>query len=193
MIPKSFFSEDGKSIKRSLLRTPVKIVRVSSHFGFRKQHPIHGFSAMHMGVDFAAAKGTPIYAAGDGIVTEIGWRSGYGRCLQIKHSPTLSTFYAHASKFATHLKKGARIKQGQVIAYVGTTGNTTGPHLHYEVKVGGKRVNPMSIKTTPDVGLAGKNLAKFQVHQRKIKQLSKKLDLVTEVSENEMLKIKYTR
>ena len=179
-----FFSEEGKSVRRSLLRTPVNLIRVSSHFGHRSD-PVHGYSAMHMGVDFAAAIGTPFHAAGDGIVTEIGWRSGYGNCIQIKHSPTLSTFYAHAKNFAANLKQGSIVKQGQVIAYVGRTGKTTGAHLHYEVKIGGKRVNPMSIKTTPDVSLNGKNLAKFQTHKQKFKSLSIKLDSSSEIAEND--------
>ena len=165
-----FYTEDGKSVKRNLLRTPVNVMRISSHFGNRK-HPIHGYNKMHKGVDFAAPEGTPINAAGDGVVTEIGWRSGYGKLVQIKHSPTLTTLYAHASGFAKNLKLGSYVKQGQIIAYVGKTGNTTGAHLHYEVKVDGKHINPMNIKTTPGVQLAGANLLKFQEYKNKIKSL----------------------
>lgn len=134
-----FFSEDGKSVKRSLLRTPVKLVRVSSHYGNR-HHPTLGYTKMHKGVDFAAPTGTPIYAAGNGVITEIGWKSGYGKFIQIKHSQNLSTAYAHASNFSKNLKLGSIVKQGQVIAYVGSTGRTTGPHLHYEVKIDRKSV-----------------------------------------------------
>jgi murein DD-endopeptidase MepM/ murein hydrolase activator NlpD len=177
----SFFSEDGKSVKRSLLRTPVNLVRVSSNYGNRK-HPIEGFTKMHKGVDFAAPSGTPIYAAGSGVITEIGWKQGYGKFIQIKHSPTLSTAYAHASSFAKNLKAGARVNQGQIIAYVGSTGRTTGAHLHYEVKIDGKHVNPMSIKTTPGIELKGKQLAKFEQFKKKIRSLSAKLDNTIETS-----------
>ncbi len=180
----SFFSEDGKGVKRSLLRTPVNLVRVSSHYGNRK-HPTLGFTKMHKGVDFAAPVGTPIYAAGDGVVTEASCKSGYGRLVKIKHSSTLSTIYAHASKFASNLKIGSRVKQGQVIAYVGQTGRTTGPHLHYEVKIDGKNVNPMSIKTTPSIGLSGQELAKFKAFKKQLKALETKLASGIELAENE--------
>lgn len=165
-----YFSEDGRSVKRNLLRTPVNVARISSHFGNRK-HPIMGYTKMHKGVDFAAPVGTPIYSAGDGTITEIGWKSGYGKFIQVKHSPTLSTAYAHASNFAKNLKKGSRIKQGQVIAYVGTTGNSTGPHLHYEVKINGKHVNPMSVKGTPGVLLTGIQRTKFDKFKHEVMKL----------------------
>ncbi len=170
-----FFSEDGKSVKRSLLRTPVKLVRVSSRYGNR-QHPTLGYTKMHKGVDFAAPVGTEIYAAGHGVITEIGWKSGYGKFIQIKHSQNLSTAYAHASNFAKNLRVGSRVKQGQVIAYVGSTGRATGAHLHYEVKISGKHVNPMSVKTTPGVELTGKQLARFQQFKGKVKTLSNELN-----------------
>jgi murein DD-endopeptidase MepM/ murein hydrolase activator NlpD len=169
-----YFSEDGRSVRRNLLRTPVNIMKVSSNFGSRKD-PIMGFTKMHKGVDFAAPVGTPIYAAGAGVVTEIGWRSGYGKFIQIKHSPTLSTAYAHASHFTKNLKKGSRVSQGQVIAYVGRTGRTTGAHLHYEVKVDGKHVNPMSIKTTPGVELKASARAKFEKFKNEIHALGNQL------------------
>lgn len=165
-----YFSEDGRSVKRNLLRTPVNVARISSHFGNRK-HPIMGYTKMHKGVDFAAPIGTPIYAAGDGTITEMNWKAGYGKFVQIKHSSTLSTAYAHASKFAKNLKKGSKIKQGQVIAYVGTTGNSTGPHLHYEVKINGKHVNPMSVKGTPGVLLTGQAKIKFDKFKKEVIKL----------------------
>ena len=171
----NFFSEDGKSAKRSLLRTPVKLVRVSSHYGNRK-HPTLGYTKMHKGVDFAAPTGTPIYAAGNGVITEMGWKSGYGKFIQIKHSQNLSTAYAHASNFAKNLKVGSIVKQSQIIAYVGSTGRTTGAHLHYEVKISGKNVNPMLVKTTPGIELTGKQLAKFKQFKDTIKSLNAKLD-----------------
>lgn len=179
----SFFSEDGKSVKRSLLRTPVKMVRISSHYGNRK-HPTLGYTKMHKGVDFAAPTGTPIYSAGNGVITELGWKSGYGKFVQIKHSQNLSTAYAHASNFAKNLKVGSIVKQGQVIAFVGSTGRTTGAHLHYEVKISGKNVNPMSIKTTPGIELSGKQLAKFKQFKSNIKLVNNKLDNKLEFAEN---------
>jgi murein DD-endopeptidase MepM/ murein hydrolase activator NlpD len=182
-----FFSEDGKSVKRSLLRTPVKLVRVSSHYGNR-HHPTLGYTKMHKGVDFAAPTGTPIYAAGNGVITEIGWKSGYGKFIQIKHSQNLSTAYAHASNFAKNLKPGSIVKQGQVIAYVGSTGRTTGPHLHYEVKIGGKNINPMHVKSTPGIELAGKQLAKFKQFKSNVRSLSSELDNKSEIAENSVTK-----
>lgn len=182
-----FFSEDGKSVKRSLLRTPVKLVRISSHYGNR-HHPTLGYTKMHKGVDFAAPTGTPIYAAGNGVITEIGWKSGYGKFIQIKHSQNLSTAYAHASHFAKNLKPGSIVKQGQVIAYVGSTGRTTGPHLHYEVKIGGKNINPMHVKSSPGIELAGKQLAKFKQFKSNVKSLSSELDNKSEIAENSATK-----
>ena len=171
----AFFSEDGKSVKRSLLKTPLKVIKVSSRYGNRK-HPILGYTKVHKGVDFVAPAGTPIYSAGNGVITEIGWKSGYGKFIQVKHSSTLSTAYAHASNFAKNLKVGSVVKQGQIIAFVGSTGRATGPHLHYEVKINGKNVNPMSVKTAPDIELSGKSLEKFKQFKRKIKNLNVKLD-----------------
>ncbi|WP_341753579.1 M23 family metallopeptidase [Candidatus Tisiphia endosymbiont of Dioctria rufipes] len=182
-----FFSEDGKSVKRSLLRTPVKLVRISSHYGNR-HHPTLGYTKMHKGVDFAAPTGTPIYAAGNGVITEIGWKSGYGKFIQIKHSQNLSTAYAHASNFAKNLKPGSIVKQGQVIAYVGSTGRTTGPHLHYEVKIGGKNINPMHVKSSPGIELVGKQLAKFKQFKSNVKSLSSELDNKSEIAENSATK-----
>jgi len=181
-----FFSEDGKGVKRNLLKTPVNILRISSAYGIRKKHPIDGYTKMHRGIDFAAPEGTPIYAAGDGVITELGIKSGYGKFIQIKHSPTLSTAYAHAKAFAKDLKVGSCVKQGRIIAYVGRTGNTTGAHLHYEVKIDGKQVNPMSIKTTPGIELTGSNLKKFQQFKSNINNLNTTLDTKVDVAENEI-------
>lgn len=183
-----FFSEDGKSVKRSLLRTPVKLVRVSSHYGNR-HHPTLGYTKMHKGVDFAAPTGTPIYAAGNGVITEIGWKSGYGKFIQIKHSQNLSTAYAHASNFAKNLKPGSIVKQGQVIAYVGSTGRTTGAHLHYEVKISGKNINPMHVKSTLGIELTGKQLAQFKQFKSNIRSLSNELDNKSEIAENSKKKL----
>ncbi len=127
-----FYGPDGTSIKKALLRTPVDVVHVTSGFGMRR-NPILGFSMMHRGVDFAAPVGTPIFAAGDGAIVRIGGYGDYGNYIQIRHNNQFATAYAHVSRFAPGLSTGARGHQGQVIAYVGTTGRSTGPHLHFEV------------------------------------------------------------
>jgi murein DD-endopeptidase MepM/ murein hydrolase activator NlpD len=171
-----FFSEDGKSTKSTLLKTPIKVVRISSTFGYRDKHPVHGYGAMHEGVDFAAPVGTPIYSAGSGTVEFIGWASGYGRIVVIKHNNSLSTAYAHASKFANGLKKGSSVRQGDTIAFVGTSGNVTGAHLHYEVRENGKKINPANFKSTPSIQLTGMELAKFNKFKNQISRLESKLD-----------------
>lgn len=167
----NYFSEDGSSIHKSLLKSPVKVVRISGHYGRRNKHPILGYSTMHKGVDFAAPTGTAIYAAGDGVIIYLGRRSSFGNFVQIKHTNGVVTSYAHASRFAKNLKTGMHVKQGQVIAYVGATGRATGPHLHYEVTINGKHVNPMSIKSIPDVKLKGTHLARFQEFKHNVKSI----------------------
>ena len=134
------YDKNGKSIQKALMKTPINGARLSSSYGMRK-HPISGFRKKHEGTDFAAPKGTPIVASGDGIVVKVGWAGGYGNAIRIKHNSTYETMYAHLSKFAKNIKKGTRVKQGSIIGYVGSTGNSTGPHLHYEVMVNGKKVN----------------------------------------------------
>lgn len=171
-----FFSGEGQSTKGTLLKTPIKVVRISSTFGYRDTHPVHGYGAMHKGVDFAAPVGTPIYAAGSGIVEFIGWVSGYGRIVVIKHNTNLSTAYAHASKFANGLKKGTSVRQGDTIAFVGTSGNVTGSHLHFEVRENGKQINPANFKSTPSIQLTGMELAKFNKFKNQISRLNLKLD-----------------
>jgi murein DD-endopeptidase MepM/ murein hydrolase activator NlpD len=185
-----FFSEEGQSIKSALLKTPIDVVRISGHFGYRKKHPILGFGRMHKGVDFAASAGTPIYAAGEGVVQFVGWKSGYGRFVLIKHRNGLSTAYAHASKFANNLKVGSKVKQGDVIAYVGSTGHATGPHLHYEVHVDGKQVNPVEFKSTPSIKLVGSKLAKFKDFKKQMHNLNKKLNSKIELTAAEVPSIK---
>ena len=158
-----FFDENGKSVKKALMRTPIDGARISSGFGMRR-HPILGYSKMHKGVDFAAPTGTPIYAAGDGKIAKIGTVNGYGKYIKIQHAGNMATAYAHMSRFKSGLKNGARVKQGDVIGYVGTTGRSTGPHLHYEVIMAGKQVNPASVKTQPGNALAGKALQTFKAN-----------------------------
>jgi len=184
-----FFSEDGDSIKSNLLRTPLKVARVSSHFGHR-HHPTLGYNKMHKGVDFAAAVGTPIQAAGNGEVSFVGWKDGYGKIITIKHSGGMSTAYAHASKFANNIKKGSKVKQGDVIAYVGKSGRATGAHLHFEVLINGKHVNPMKFKSTPSIVLAGDKLSKFKKYKGQLQNLSKKLNQHTELAVDDVTEIK---
>jgi murein DD-endopeptidase MepM/ murein hydrolase activator NlpD len=185
-----FFSEKGQSTKGTLLKTPIKVVRISSKFGYRHSHPVHGYGAMHKGVDFAAPVGTPIYAAGNGIVEFIGWISGYGRIIVLKHNNNLSTAYAHASRFASGLKKGSSVKQGDTIAFVGTSGNVTGAHLHYEVRENGKQINPANFKSTPSIQLTGMELAKFNKFKSQISRLESKLEGGTELAANDVKEVR---
>lgn len=163
-----WFDAKGNSVKKSLLKTPVNAARISSGFGLRR-HPVLGYSKMHRGVDFAARTGTPILAAGDGIVTFRGWKGGYGNYVQIKHNNTYSTAYGHISRFNSAVKNGSRVKQGQVIAYVGSTGMSTGPHLHFEVLQAGRQVNPTAQKFNTSQALAGASLNKFKARQSAIR------------------------
>ena len=139
------YDKNGKSVQKALMKTPINGARLSSSFGMRK-HPIDGFNKMHRGTDFAAPMGTPIMASGNGIIKKVGWCGGGGNCVKIKHNSTYQTIYAHMSKFARGIKVGLRVKQGQTIGYVGSTGKSTGPHLHYEVIVNGKKVNSQTLK-----------------------------------------------
>jgi murein DD-endopeptidase MepM/ murein hydrolase activator NlpD len=141
----SWYDEHGDSAARTLIRTPISGARLSSSFGNRK-HPVSGFNAMHKGVDFAAPRGTPIIAAGDGVVREAGWKGSFGRYVRIRHNGTFDTAYAHMSRLAPHVRVGTQVKQGEVIGYVGATGRTTGAHLHYEVMVNNRQVNPMTVQ-----------------------------------------------
>ena len=139
------YDKNGKSIQKALMKTPINGARLSSPYGMRK-HPIDGFTKMHRGTDFAAPMGTPIMASGSGVVKKAGWCGGGGNCIVIKHNSTYQTIYAHMSKFAKGIRSGVRVRQGQTIGYVGSTGKSTGPHLHYEVLINGKRVNSQTLK-----------------------------------------------
>jgi murein DD-endopeptidase MepM/ murein hydrolase activator NlpD len=157
----AFFTRDGKSIRKALLRTPVDGARLTSGFGMR-MHPILGYTRMHKGVDFGVPTGTPIYAAGDGVVEVAGWAGGYGRFVKIRHGARSETAYGHMSRIAAHTVAGAHVRQGEVIGYVGMTGDATGPHLHYEVLRDGAQVNPITVTAMPvDTGLEGSHLAAF--------------------------------
>ena len=167
---------NGKSIKKALMKTPINGARLSSSFGMRK-HPIDGFNKMHRGTDFAAPKGTPIMASGDGVIVRAKWCGGGGNCIKIKHNSTYSTVYAHMSKFATGMKVGRRVKQGQVIGYVGSTGKSTGPHLHYEVIENGKKINSQTLKLPSGKILKGKNRKLFEINRIKLDVLKSELIL----------------
>lgn len=156
-----YFQPDGRSIKRTLMKTPIDGARMSSGFGMR-HHPVLGYNKMHKGVDFAAPTGTPIYAAGDGVIEKAGWHGSYGKYVRIRHNSKLKTAYAHMSKIRSTVKPGTRVTQGQVIGYVGTTGRSTGAHLHYEVLSGGRQVNPRSVDLPVGEELLGKDMDKFQ-------------------------------
>lgn len=156
-----YFGPDGRSVRKTLMRTPIDGARLSSGFG-KRRHPILGYNKMHKGVDFAAPEGTPIMAAGDGVV-EMAERNGaYGNYVRIRHNSEIKTAYAHNSRFARGVRAGSRVKQGQIVAYVGSTGRSTGPHLHYEVLLNGRQVNPMSVKLPAGEQLLGKDLKKLQ-------------------------------
>ncbi len=163
-----FFGPDGKSTKKTLMKTPVDGARMSSGFGFRR-HPVLGYGKMHKGIDFAAPTGTPIYASGDGRIAKAGRFSSYGNYVRVRHRSDLETAYAHMSRIAPGIRPGVRVKQGQLIGYVGTTGRSTGPHLHYEVLVNNKQVNPRGINLPIGHALAGRDLKKFKAFISDIK------------------------
>ena len=160
------YDKNGQSVKKALMKTPINGARLSSPFGMRK-HPIDGYNKMHRGTDFAAPMGTPIMASGDGVIKKAGWCGGGGNCVKIRHNSTYETVYAHMSKFARGIKSGVRVKQGQTIGYVGSTGKSTGPHLHYEVIVNGKKVNSQKLKLPS--GKILKNEERKLFETRKIK------------------------
>ena len=156
------YDENGKSIKKALMKTPINGARLSSSFGMRK-HPILGYNKMHRGTDFAAPEGTPIMASGDGIILKAGWCGGGGNCVKIKHNKTYQTIYAHMKNFSNIAIPGKRVKQGQIIGYVGSTGLSTGPHLHYEVIENGKKINSQLLKLPPGKSLDGLNREHFEI------------------------------
>ncbi len=168
------FDQFGKSIRKSLMKTPINGARLSSSFGIRK-HPILGFNKMHKGTDFAAPMGTPIMASGEGKIVRARWCGGGGNCVKIKHNSTYSTLYAHMSKFGRNIKEGARIKQGQIIGYVGSTGMSTGPHLHYEVIENGRKINSQKLKLPSGKILKGKERELFEIEKIKINVLKSEL------------------
>ncbi len=165
-----YYDKNGKSAKKALMKTPINGARLSSPFGMRK-HPILGYNKMHKGTDFAAKEGTPVMASGDGKIIRARWCGGGGNCIKIKHNSTYSTVYAHLSKFASGIKEGRRVKQGRIIGYVGSTGMSTGPHLHYEVIENGKKINSQTLKLPSGKILTKKLRELFEVNKIKINVL----------------------
>jgi len=170
------YDQNGKSAKKALMKTPINGARLSSAFGMRK-HPIDGFNKMHQGTDFAAPMGAPIMASGDGVVVRARWCGGGGNCIKIKHNSTYQTIYAHMSSFARGMKQGLRVKQGQIIGYVGSTGNSTGPHLHYEVVKNGKKINSQRLKLPSGKALKNKERKLFEIKKIKLDVLKSELIL----------------
>ena len=165
-----YYTSDGKSIERALMKTPINGARLSSIFGFRR-HPILGYNKLHQGTDFAAPTGTPIMASGSGVVERASWFGAYGKFIMIRHNSTYKTAYAHLSGFAKGVRSGSRVQQGQVIGYVGSTGRSTGPHLHYEVLVNGKRVNSQKLNLPSGKNLVGVEKEDFENIKKSIDKL----------------------
>lgn len=180
-----YFHENGKNLKRTLMQTPVDGARMSSGYGMRR-HPVLGYNKMHKGVDFAAPRGTPIYAAGNGVIDKIGRNGGYGNYIRIKHNGTLKTAYAHLHRYAKGMKRGKRVKQGQVIGYVGSTGRSTGPHLHFEVISNGRQINPKKLKTAARETLAGAQLKRFQNHVHSVQGKYAALNAALKVAQSDV-------
>ena len=176
-----YFDENGKSVRKTLMKTPINGARLSSSFGKRK-HPILGYNKLHTGTDFASPKGTPIMASGDGIISRAKWCGGGGNCIKIKHNSVYQTVYAHLSKFSRGIKKGVRVKQGQIIGYVGSTGMSTGPHLHYEVIENGRKINSQKLKLPSGRILKGKDRNLFEVNKIKIDVL--KSELISKINQS---------
>ena len=168
------YDQNGKSVEKALMKTPINGARLSSAFGMRK-HPIDGYNKMHRGTDFAAPMNTPIMASGSGIITRARWCGGGGNCVKIKHNSTYETVYAHMKNFARGIKEGVRIKQGQIIGYVGSTGKSTGPHLHYEVIKNGKKINSQKLKLPSGKILKDKERKAFEVIKIKLDVLKSEL------------------
>ena len=162
-----YFNRQGKNVKKSILKTPLDGARISSSFGMRK-HPISGFNKMHKGVDFAAPIGTPVYAGGNGIIEVVGVNGGYGKYIRIRHNNEYKTAYAHLSSYKKGISKGVRVNQGDVIGYVGSTGRSTGPHLHYEIIYQNEQINPLKLKLPSGKILKGNELARFEKNYKMI-------------------------
>jgi len=179
-----YFDEKGRSAQKALMRTPINGARLSSRYG-RRKHPILGYTKMHRGIDFAAPRGTPIFAAGDGVIDYKGRKGGYGNYIRIRHSNGYQTAYAHMKGYARKMYKGKRVRQGQVIGYVGTTGRSTGPHLHYEIMREGRQTNPLRVRMPSGERLKGTSLAKFNARKAELNQTYASLPMETTVARAE--------
>ncbi len=166
----AYFTPEGKSIEKSLMRTPINGAKLSSRYGFRI-HPILGYNQMHQGTDFAAPIGTPVMASGAGTVEYSGWKGGYGKFISIRHSSVYQTNYAHLQDYAKGMRRGTKVQQGQVIGYLGSTGSSTGPHLHYEVVVNGRKENSQTLKLPSAAPLEGNNKNFFEIQKRNVDNL----------------------
>lgn len=178
-----YYNEKGQSVRKGLLKTPIASARITSGFGMRR-HPALGFSRMHKGVDFGAPIGTAVYAAGDGTVEIAGKKGQYGNYVRLRHNNTYATAYAHLQRFAKGISIGSRVKQGQIIAYVGNTGLSTGPHLHFEVLIDSKQVNPMGVKMATGRKISDKEMSRFKQFMNETQALLKRLPLQSQVAKN---------
>jgi murein DD-endopeptidase MepM/ murein hydrolase activator NlpD len=176
-----YFNEKGESVRKALMRTPVDGARLSSRYG-RRRHPILGYTRMHRGVDFAARRGTPVMAAGSGVIARAGHNGAYGRYIKIRHNGTYATAYGHLNRYARNIRAGKRVRQGQIIGYVGSTGRSTGPHLHYEVHRNNRQMNPMKLRLPTGNKLTGKRLARFRKFRAEIDQKRASLPVTSTVA-----------
>jgi murein DD-endopeptidase MepM/ murein hydrolase activator NlpD len=179
-----YFNMKGESVRKALMRTPIDGARISSHYG-KRRHPILGYTRIHRGVDFAAPAGTPVLASGNGVVERANWHGGYGKYIRIRHNSSFKTVYAHLKHYARGVRKGKRVKQGQIIGYVGSTGRSTGPHLHYEVHEFSRQINPMRLKLPSGLKLKGKALAKFEERRAEVDTQLAVLPLQTQLASKE--------
>ncbi len=175
---KFYFDKDGNSLKKAFLRAPLDFAYVSSHFNPRRKHPILNKIRAHNGVDYAAKRNTPIRSTGDGVIIHQGWKSGYGRTIQIRHGGEITTLYAHLESYNKKLSEGSKVNQGTVIGYVGDSGLATAPHLHYEFKVGDKRTDPLKVRLPDDKPIDKMELPKFNQTKSQILDLTKKLSIM---------------
>lgn len=178
-----YYDENGRGASKSLLRTPISGARLTSGFGMRR-HPLLGYSKMHTGLDFGAPTGTPIRAAGSGTIKLAGRHGAYGNAVAIQHNGDVSTLYGHMSRIAAGIRSGAHVNQGQIIGYVGSTGRSTGPHLHYEVRLNNRPLNPMGVRASGAKQLAGKDLIRFRALKDKVVALMKTAPSATQVAQN---------
>jgi murein DD-endopeptidase MepM/ murein hydrolase activator NlpD len=177
-----YYDAKGQSARGMLMKTPVDGARISSGFGSRF-HPILGYTRAHKGVDFAVPTGTPVMAAGGGTINFMGWANGYGNFVVINHSNGYATAYGHLSRFAAGMRRGAKVRQGEVFAFSGMTGLATGPHLHYEIRVDGSQVNPLKVKVADGMLLAGAQLRDYLSQRLKMDQLLASTSLETKVAD----------